>query len=478
MKRISTTLIVLIASMVSSLSAQVIPLGEPEFSFLYDIHRRVTVSSLEKIDYQNGPYRYGYFIENANRYALFTEPSMDNVRLFGLVREDAAYFEHHSPIYNESSLGGILFQPHKNWTLYTGYSLNEEKANDPDYSGKKWRGLAGGVNDAFITYQSSSILLMGGRFAQFWGIRHSLVLSEKHSLDGLAVSYRWKSFSLSYRLARLDKLVSSDTAFSDNRFFAGHRLDWHISPRVRVGVFEAVIFGGVGRQIELNYLNPIIFFHADQLNDDINDNTFLGIDFTLKPITSLEIYGQLLVDDFQIEKKTQGDQEPDQYGLILGGYWRDITDKVDIEMEYTRVTNWTFNQKEARNRYLYENEPLGAVNGNDFEKLYVKAMYWYQPAVRLYAGYERIRQGEGTLFDNWNEPWLDIEGDYDETFPTGVVESTGRLFMGGTGIFAQRWFVEVESGYTNIDNFRHLTENTTDFWQFNLTISYLFTIDL
>ena len=66
----------------------------------------------------------------------------------------------------------------------------------------------------------------------------------------------------------------------ENRFFAGHRLDIHFSRQLRIGFSETIIYGGPGRQIDLVYLNPIMAFHAAQLNEGINDNTLLGFDFS------------------------------------------------------------------------------------------------------------------------------------------------------------------------------------------------------
>jgi len=38
----------------------------------------------------------------------------------------------------------------------------------------------------------------------------------------------------------------------------------------------------------------------------------------------VNLFGQLVVDDWQIDNKSQGDQEPNEYGLLVGGYLADF----------------------------------------------------------------------------------------------------------------------------------------------------------
>jgi len=144
-----------------------------------------------------------------------------------------------------------------------------------------------------------------------------------------------------------------------------------IHRRFRLGLFETVLFGGEGRPPELYYLNPLQFFHAAQLNENEDDNTILGLDFTLLPGQGFSSYGQVIVDDVQIDDKSPGDREPAEFGFLFGvcKAGRVKSAVPDITLEYVRLTNRTYHQRDPRNRYLYRNHLIGHPLGPDADSL-------------------------------------------------------------------------------------------------------------
>jgi hypothetical protein len=332
------------------------------------------------------------------------------------------------------------------------------------------------VEQAFAYYHTERFNLTLGRFANFWGPRNSLVLGSNATLDGLGYNIKWGRLSLSYRLARLDGLNPDEDSVAqfENRFFAGHRLDFHFNNHLRVGLFETVIFGGPGRQLELYYLNPIIFFHGSQLNDGADDNTFVGFDFDYLPVDEVRLFGQLLIDDLQIENKSQGDQEPDEIGVLLGTHWVDAFEKIDVKTSYARVTNRTYNQGQERNRYLHNGELLSAALGNDYDQWSLSFMRWFNNILNAGVNFSYTRKGEGDVNDPWTTPWLNVTGDYNEPFPTGIVEKTSRLSIELKGFIGKYLFADVETGIEDIRNFGHIqgVDRTTPF--VNLRISTFF----
>ncbi|MFQ5453084.1 MAG: capsule assembly Wzi family protein, partial [Candidatus Zixiibacteriota bacterium] len=419
-------------------------------------------------NYQLGPYSNN---ENHFSFSAFSYlqqiPSTELV-LFSFAGEEFSSVKDNHANGFESFRGGIAASPHDNIFVFGNFILDERKAEDAGYTGKKWRGFAGGVEDAFVYYKSGSIDILVGRFASFWGPRHSLALSSRNSMDGFEYTFHWGRLALSYRLAKLDRLklfndITSATESSDlsiNRYFAGHRLDIFLSKKLRIGFYETIIFGGAGRQLDLYYLNPIIFFHSYQLNQDLNDNTFLGFDFTFKPKPGIKFYGQFLVDDFQIDKKTQADQEPNQYGLIIGTHFIDVAPSFDIKLEYNRITNRTFNQILEHNRYQVNNRLISGAFGNDYDLILVTLNRWFNDHLTVSLVYSYMRQGEGQVTDDWTEPWFDIEGDYSEPFPTGIVERTNGLSIGVKGFAFNHFFFDIETGLNKINNYRHIdTDN-------------------
>lgn len=455
-----------------SLSA-VLPPGNIEYQFIYDIWERTEVNRFDRFDYQLGPYRLDSAKFSAGPFDCLRQTAKNELSVFALGGESIRTTRGSGSSAFESVRGGVAGQLSKTLFIYSNFLLDGEKADDKNYYGKKWRGLAGGVENAFVRYQTNSFDLTAGRFASFWGQRNSLVLTPGITLDGLAYTYRLGRLALSYRLARLDGLSPERDGVDqyENRYLAGHRLDAHLGHGFRVGVFETVIFGGAGRSVDFFYLNPIIFFHSSQLNEGMDDNTFLGFDFTYKPTGGLKIYGQLLVDDFQIENELPGDQEPNEIALQVGVYKLDVIAGVDIRAEYERVTNRTFNQIFKRNRYLYHGQLISAARGNDYDKINLSADRWLSEFRLVTVNLSYLRQGEGRVLDDWAEPWLDTTGTYSEPFPTGTAWKTLHLSAGFKGFISGFAFTSFEAGIELHQNYLHINGQSKELPFANLKIS-------
>ncbi len=472
---------ILVRAMLAVLSSgatasPVIPVGKAEYDFVYDRLVRSETLSGDIYNYQLGPYDNNGGEFSFGPFGYLADAPSKKLTLFSFVGEDFYSARSQAPAGFESLRAGIVATPVERLFVYGNFVLDEQKAEDENYTGKKWRGLAGGVEQAFIHYHLKPIEITLGRFASFWGPRNSLVLSSGNALDGFGYSFHWGRLVLSYRLARLDGLSPEEDGVEqfENRFFAGHRLDIHFSRWLRMGFFETIIFGGPGRQIDLLYLNPIIFFHADQLNEGVDDNTLLGMDFVFRPRPGVKLYGQLLVDDFQIDNSSQGDQEPDQYGVILGSDLVDMMPGLDINLEYSRVTNWTFNQALDRNRYLFNGELIGGAPGNDYEMWRLGVRRWFGDETALASEFAYRRQGEGKPTAEWTAPWLETEGEYTEPFPTGIVETTRSASLRLQSFLFNHFFVDARAGVNWYDNYLHIEDDSRTEPFVNVRISTFF----
>lgn len=454
----------------------VLPVGQREYSFLYDQMTRQQALSLDRFDYQLGPYRLDHISLTATPFENISTVTGYQLAVLSSLGENLRASQDERVLARESIRGGVALRPVEKLFVYGNFVLEEDRAKDPTYIGKKWRGLAGDVEQAFAYWQTERFDLTAGRFASFWGTPNSLVLGPDISLDGFGYSFRWGKITLSYRLARLDpfKRWQDSTQIIENRFFAGHRFDFHLNKQIRVGLFETVVFGGEGRQIELYYLNPLIFFHGSQVNEGANDNTFVGFDFSFKPKVGYLFYGQVLIDDMQIESKSQSDQEPDEIGFITGCYLADIAPQWDLALEYSRVANWTFNQSLSRNRYTFKNDLISGSRGNDYDLASLKLTRWFGRQMAASINGSLSRTGEGSVTSDWNEPWMQVEGDYSEPFPTGTVEKTSTVSLSLKGYFRTLAAFDIEAGLDRIDNFAHQTGDSRSLPFVRLSLSALF----
>ncbi|HWR83457.1 MAG TPA: capsule assembly Wzi family protein [Candidatus Deferrimicrobium sp.] len=446
-----------LVSFADSSGTGVLPVGMAEYEFVYE---RIERDALFRSDYfisHLGPYRFDHVTFDRRSFGALQRLPSGRVAIFGVIGEDFRAARHAAGRSWESLRGGMAASPHERLFVYANFVLDEQLARNPSYTGKKWRGLAGDLEQAFVHYRAGPMALTVGRFASFWGPRSSLILSAHTALDGFAYTFRWGRLALSYRLARLDGVdpATDSVAPFENRYFAGHRVDLMLSRRLQIGLFETVIFGGPGRQVELYYLNPIMFYHGAQLNEGNDDNSLVGLDFSVKPMTGIEFYGQLVVDDFQIDRKTPADQEPDEIAFLSGVYAADVLSSVDIKAQYARVANRTFNQALPRNRYLYRDQPLGSAVGNDYDEATATLRRWIGPnaVVSLYFVYRR--QGEGGVTDEWTTPWLLATGEYNESFPTGVVRKTGTAGLNIRGWLFGHFYLDAGAGVERVTNLDH-----------------------
>ncbi len=438
-RKVLTTafLLVTMTQAPQSLNAQIIPIGEPGSELFYQrlLHQK-TSSDSAAIDYQVAPY---VSLSNYNYQGSFNYWNKSNT----VAGENSLriYLSPSSEINSEQERrtgsvtrfrGGVTALLSEKVSVMSSFLLDQGLADDPLYTGKVWRGLAGDVETALLSYRNERLTVLVGRYRTSWGPQFTnLLLSQTAApLDGASFRYKLgRKLTFSYQIARLDP-ISPDTDSGNvfvNRYLAAHRVDYRVSNSVRIGVFESVLFAGPGRGLELQFLNPLIVFHGNQLNEDNNDNTFLGIDYDISPRHNLNFFGQLVVDDFQIEKVTQGDQEPNEIGLILGGRLNNALPETDLKLQWTKVTNRTYNQKLPRNRYLNQDIPLAHPLGNDFEIYQLDLMHWFGNERLLRLSSIIQRRGQGRINDIWTEPWLVTSEPYSEPFPTGTVERSTTL---------------------------------------------------
>ncbi|MCX6826415.1 MAG: hypothetical protein NTV06_03980, partial [candidate division Zixibacteria bacterium] len=292
-------------------------------------------------------------------------------------------------------------------------------------------------------------------------------------MDAFSVRYQKGKFLFTYQLGQLDIFKSGDSSSCfENRFFAGHRLDIELSKNLNIGLFETIIFGGSGRHIELTYLNPLIFFHSIQLNGQADDNTFLGCDAGYYIGNKHKIYGQLLIDDIQIEKKSVGDKEPNEIGYLIGFQSLGLFLSFDLQGEYLKITNRTYNQKYLRNRYINRGELIGHNFGSDGDRFTFSLIRWFKYSGRLALDLAYERRGEGGYDSPWTEPWRNMTVNYNEPFPTGTVEKKMSGSLGYAEFVGGHIYYDFKLGISSYQNFNHIQakKRTTPSFAFRISL--------
>jgi len=361
------------------------------------------------------------------------------------------------------------------------YRIDGELADDPRYEGKSWKGVAGLAENATINFEDGPFAARFGIERLSWGhgAYGNLMFSRQATpLTVLGITYRkWilefhSIIGFLYPLAdQLDRM-KNDTSFftSQQRYLSAHSLTIRPFGGLSVSFREVVLYGGPGRRLEPAYAFPLIWYHGEQLNSRLDDNTMIGMAADYRFNGRVWAYSEILVDDYQIDQKTRGDYEPDQLGYLGGFELYDLPiERSGVAAEYARVNNWTYNQARAHNRYINSNFAIGFPDGPDVDIISWRFWHWPVDFLRVsYLGSYR-RRGEGNIDTPWSRPWLDTDH-YSESFPTGTVEYRVASSIEATVLLKNGYWGNLRFDFTDIDNVENIPGSSEKIWEIRVNI--------
>jgi hypothetical protein len=167
------------------------------------------------------------------------------------------------------------------------------------------------------------------------------------------------------------------------KYAAMHHLSMNITPWLNMGLFESVIFGRKDR-FEFGYLNPVIFLRSVEGNLGSRDNAVIGADFKINLLKRGQVYGQLLLDEFNLSKmREQSGWWGNKTGLQLGVKYVDVASikNLDMQAEWNRVRPFTYSHFDSVSSYSHYNQPLAHPLGANFNEYIL--LFRYQPVNRL-----------------------------------------------------------------------------------------------
>lgn len=379
-------------------------------------------------------------------------------------------------------------------TIYNSMRLDQYLPDDPYYIGKHWRGFSGYSEQAYINLRMGPVSFQFGRDWQVCGSgqrAHLLFSDNSQPFDLGRLKIYLGNFTFTATSAQLNSITESDTNYVNiigvdtvitvvypserRRFLASHRIDWRVSDKLQVGVSEAVIYGGENRTFELYYLNPFIFYHGEQQNQDIEGNTLVGADFLFFPGKSWEVYGEVLVDDWQFDKSKKTDLEPPEVGWIVGCRkssplgWSGAV----VSLEYSGVTNRTYNTLQPEQKFMHQNKPIGHWMGSDFDLWSIVATEWLTPKIRGEVSFSFIRKGEGDIYSPFDTSFYspDVSMGYSEPFPTGTIERTYIPAVELWYHLDRKWDFRFKGEYSYIENYRNIQGEDNDSYRLSIGAS-------
>ncbi len=192
---------------------------------------------------------------------------------------------------------------------------------------------------------------------------------------------------------KFERFTSADTTYS-RKYARMSYLTINAAKWLNVGLFEGVMFGRENH-FDFAYLNPVIFLRPMEQHTGSGDNAVVGLTAKANIKKRVQLYGQLLFDEFKLSELTGGrNWWANKYGYQLGLKYIDAfgLKNVDIQLEDNRVRPFTYSHNNPVAAYTHYNQPfahplgasfqeyIGLVKAQPAKKLYLqgKAIYYYQ----------------------------------------------------------------------------------------------------
>jgi hypothetical protein len=168
------------------------------------------------------------------------------------------------------------------------------------------------------------------------------------------------------------------------KYLALHHLSLDVTDNFNIGVFESEVSGGRGRGLELQYLNPVIFYRAIEQQVGSTDNALLGLDFKWNIKHRAQLYGQLVFDEFKLSEIRAGNGWwANKQAFQLGGKLLDVAGvrNLDLQLEFNYIRPFTYQHESQYTNYQHYQQPLAHPMGANISELL--GILSYQPLPRL-----------------------------------------------------------------------------------------------
>lgn len=248
----------------------------------------------------------------------------------------------------------------------------------------------------------------------------------------------------SYKQTGADKLLTK-------KYMAMHHLSINLTKNVNIGVFESVVFRRENT-FELQYLNPIIFYRSIEQALGSPDNAFIGFDFKINIPKHVQMYGQLLLDEFNFKKEFSTPGKSKIYSLFHPRKWWGNkfaaqfgikyidafgVDHLDLQLEANMARPYTYSHYDTITSWTHYNQPLAHPLGANFKEIIFQVKY--QPIQKLFLSSRFIYDNKGEDDDttNWGGNPLKVYGTFEREFGNTTAQ----------GVNAKTFYVDFVATY-------------------------------
>lgn len=293
---------------------------------------------------------------------------------------------------------------------YIADTLKEAVPGEGFWKNYKSNGVDFFTARGYITFNiTKHVHVQAGHDKHFIGNGYRSLLLSNFSDNYLFLKLNTKVWKITYTnlFAQMTADVLPANIVRPKKFLALHRLGIDATKNLNIGLFEAVAYAPrdtLNNGLELNYLNPIIFYRSVEQQLGSPDNALLGLDFRWLLWKKLSLYGQFIIDEFVIKEVTSGDgwwanKQAGQLGLKyidVGG-----VRNLDLQAEFNVVRPYTFAHHNIYSNFAHYNQPLGHPLGANFYEWVGIVRYQPVPTLNITAKLIASTFGADTAGSNW-----------------------------------------------------------------------------
>ncbi|HUI31691.1 MAG TPA: capsule assembly Wzi family protein [Candidatus Acidoferrales bacterium] len=429
---------------------------------LRNFEKKVDVSTLPRPDQWlikklDSEFSYETKLVNAekeNPDTSFTGVGFSEEAFFNLAKGDYKTFKHADKTEFRPTLRSEFgFDIGNHLLLYTDATVDQTLRDDTLYTGTTKFGLKALHQQAYVQYSDRYVDLTFGRDYLSWGYGNDgavLVSPTAGAFDMISALVKTHVVKFNWFVAQLNQMYEyypdtnsympvgarGTTGPLVNRYFTGSRVEFNICDKVFLGAYQAATFGGVNAPIDLEDINPVRVTYETETNDQKDLNTFLGFDFSMFWPKNLNPYGDLMIDDWQVDHKTIGDLKPNLYAFDIGLRASNILENfgvsgTDANLQYMMVRNRVYNEYDwaSFEKLLLRNYPIAVPYGDDFWNIDLRLSHWLTYNWKFGIEVMHIEHGNQNIYGPYTMPWLTdpnitVQTGYSEPFPYRVIQET------------------------------------------------------
>ena len=206
------------------------------------------------------------------------------------------------------------------FALVSRLAAEPRLTDDPEWPGRRDLELLYRMPEAYLSAQFRYGSVFYGQMDRNWG---------PVGLPGIGLSnYGYPQVELGFLVgvpslqleayARSLKDESDSLGRTIHRYFFAHRASARLTDRFRLGVWETTVLGGVDREFDGRYRNPLsLLLFTNQYGLGSDGNVLFGFDASWRVGRRVTLQAQLGIDDLQYENTSGDTRYPDRWALTV-----------------------------------------------------------------------------------------------------------------------------------------------------------------